>query len=110
MSPDRRQVFRTLHENGCFVMPNPWDVGTARVLAQIGFPAIATTSAGMAWSLGRRDNGVSLAESVHHLKTIAQSVDVPVNADFENGFAIMPVDVASNVSAAVTTGVAGLSI
>jgi methylisocitrate lyase len=91
-------------------MPNPWDVGTARVLAQMGFPAIATTSSGLAWSLGRRDNSVSLAETVHHFKTMAHSVDVPVNADFENGFAIMPVEVASNVAAAVTTGVAGLSI
>ena len=109
-NPDRRQTFRTLHESGCFVMPNPWDVGTARVLAQIGFPAIATTSSGLAWSLGRQDNRVSLAETVSHLKTIADSVDVPVNADFENGFAIMPIDVANNVSAAVTTGVAGLSI
>jgi methylisocitrate lyase len=109
-SPDRRQVFRTLHESGCFVMPNPWDIGTARVLAQIGFPAIATTSSGLAWSLGQQDNCVSLADTVRHLETIAQSVDVPVNADFESGFAIMPVDVANNVSAAVTTGVAGLSI
>jgi len=107
---DRSQTFRVLHESGCFVMPNPWDVGTARVLAQIGFPAIATTSSGLAWSLGRRDNGVSVEETLRHLRTIAQSVDVPVNADFENGFAIMPADVASNVAAAVTTGVAGLSI
>jgi methylisocitrate lyase len=110
MTADRCQIFHTLHESGCFVMPNPWDVGTARVLAQMGFPAIATTSAGLAWSLGRRDHGVSLAETVHHLKTMAQGVDVPVNADFEGGFAIMPVDVANNVSAAVTTGIAGLSI
>ena len=80
------------------------------MLAQIGFPAIATTSSGLAWSLGRRDNSVSLDDTVRHLRTIAQSVDVPVNADFENGFAIMPADVASNVAAAVTTGVAGLSI
>jgi len=110
MSPDRREMFRSLHESGCFVMPNPWDVGTARVLAQIGFPAIATTSSGLAWSLGRQDNNVSLDETVRHLQTIAQSVDVPVNADFENGFAIMPADVAGNVSAAVTTGIAGLSV
>ena len=109
-NPDRRQTFRTLHESGCFVMPNPWDIGTARVLAQIGFPAIATTSSGLAWSLGQKDNSVSLADTVRHLKTIAESVDVPVNADFESGFAIMPTDVATNVMAAVTTGVAGLSI
>ena len=109
-NPDRRQTFHTLHESGCFVMPNPWDIGTARVLAQIGFPAIATTSSGLAWSLGQKDNSVSLADTVRHLETIAESVDVPVNADFESGFAIMPIDVANNVLAAVTTGVAGLSI
>jgi len=110
MSPDRRETFRVLHESGCFVMPNPWDIGTARVLAQIGFPAIATTSSGLAWSMGRRDNSMSMDETVRHLRTLAQSVDVPVNADFENGFAIMPAEVADNVAAAVTTGVAGLSI
>jgi methylisocitrate lyase len=109
-NPDRRQTFRTLHESGCFVMPNPWDIGTARVLAQIGFPAIATTSSGLAWSLGQKDNCVPLADTMRHLETIAESVDVPVNADFESGFAIMPIDVANNVLAAVTTGVAGLSI
>jgi 2-methylisocitrate lyase-like PEP mutase family enzyme len=109
-APDRRETFRLLHDSGCFVMPNPWDVGTARVLAHMGFPAIATTSAGLAWSLGRRDNKVSLDETVRHLRTIAASVDVPVNADFESGFAIMPADVAGNVAAAVTTGIAGLSI
>ena len=110
MSPDRRETFRVLHESGCFVMPNPWDLGTARVLAQIGFPAIATTSSGLAWSMGRQDNSVTRDETVRHLHAVAQSVDVPVNADFTNGFAIMPDDVANNVAAAVTTGVAGLSI
>ena len=110
MSPDRRETFRVLHESGCFVMPNPWDLGTARVLAQIGFPAIATTSSGLAWSMGRQDNNVTLDETVRHLHAVAQTVDVPVNADFTNGFAIMPADVANNVAAAVTTGVAGLSI
>ena len=91
-------------------MPNPWDVGSARVLAQIGFPAIATTSSGLAWSLGQRDNSVSLDETVRHLQAIAHSVDVPVNADFENGFAAMPAEVGRNVSAAASTGIAGLSI
>src|SRR4026207_600627 len=110
MTPDRRQTFRVLHESGCFVMPNPWDLGTARVLAQIGFPAIATTSSGLAWSTGRPDNHVTLDETVRHLHAVAQAVDIPVNADFTNGFAIMPADVANNVAAAVTTGVAGLSI
>jgi methylisocitrate lyase len=110
MSPDRREIFRVLHESGCFVMPNPWDIGTARVLAQIGFPALATTSAGFAWSMGRPDSGVSLDETVRHLHTLAHSVDVPVNADFGHGFAIMPSDVARNVTAALATGIAGLSI
>jgi methylisocitrate lyase len=110
MTLDRRATFRSLHESGCFVMPNPWDVGTARVLAQIGFPALATTSSGLAWSLGRQDNHVTLDETVRHLHAVAGGVDVPVNADFENGFAIMPEDVARNIAAVVTTGVAGLSI
>jgi methylisocitrate lyase len=103
-------VFRQLHESGCFVMPNPWDVGSARLLAQLGFPALATTSAGLAWSLGRADNHVTLEESLDHLRVIADSVDVPVNADFEGGFADDPEGVAANVTDAATTGIAGLSI
>ena len=108
--PDRCGVFRRLHEAGCFVMPNPWDLGSARVLAQLGFPALATTSAGFAWSLGRPDNGVSLADALAHMRAIAASVDVPVNADFEGGFAIEPEAVGHNVSSAASTGIAGLSI
>jgi 2-methylisocitrate lyase-like PEP mutase family enzyme len=107
---DRYRVFRELHESGSFVMPNPWDPGSARVLAQFGFRALATTSAGFAWSLGRSDNGVSLQEALTHLRAIAHSVDVPVNADFEGGFSIEPAGVAANVIAAAGTGVAGLSI
>jgi methylisocitrate lyase len=107
---DLSQRFRGLHEAGCFVMPNPWDLGSARVLAQLGFKAVATTSAGFAWSLGKRDNGVTLAETLSHLRSIARGVDVPVNADFEGGFAIEPAGVADNVSAAAVTGIAGLSI
>ena len=106
----RTVVFRRLHESGCFVMPNPWDVGSARVLEQLGFPALATTSAGLAWSLGRRDSSVSRNETIAHLRAIADAVDVPVNADFENGFATAPADVARNVKIATTTGIAGLSI
>ena len=83
-------MFRRLHESGCFVMPNPWDVGSARVLEQLGFPALATTSSGLAWSLGRRDNSVSRNETIAHLRAMAEAVDVPVNADFEDGFATMP--------------------
>jgi 2-methylisocitrate lyase-like PEP mutase family enzyme len=106
----RVTVFRRLHEIGCFVMPNPWDIGSARLLVGLGFPAIATTSAGLAWSLGRRDNEISLEVSLAHLRAIAGCVDVPVNADFEDGFAKEPARVAANVSAAAATGVAGLSI
>jgi 2-methylisocitrate lyase-like PEP mutase family enzyme len=104
------QAFRRLHESGCFVMPNPWDVGSARLLAQLGFPALATTSAGFAWSLGRPDNGVSLDEALFHLRRVAQAVPVPVNADFEGGFAVEPAAVHANVAAATGTGIAGLSI
>jgi 2-methylisocitrate lyase-like PEP mutase family enzyme len=107
---DRCIVFRNLHESGCFVIPNPWDAGTARVLAKLGFPALATTSSGSAWSMAHRDNHVSLEQSLAHLRLIAESVTVPVNADFEGGFAVHPEDVATNVSRAVETGVAGLSI
>lgn len=107
---DRCRVFRQLHESGCFVIPNPWDLGSARVLAQLGFPALATTSAGFAWSLGRPDNGVSLDEALAHCRSIAHGVEVPVNADFEGGFAIEPTAVRANVAAATATGIAGLSI
>lgn len=109
-SNDRRAVFHQLHESGCFVIPNPWDIGSARLLVQLGFPALATTSSGFAWSLGRRDNHVSLDEALAHLRSIASAVPVPVNADFEGGFAVEPADVAANVAAAATTGIAGLSI
>jgi 2-methylisocitrate lyase-like PEP mutase family enzyme len=102
--------FHRLHAGGCFVMPNPWDIGSARLLVGFGFPAIATTSAGLAWSVGRRDNEISLEVSLAHLRAIAGWVDVPVNADFEDGFAREPAGVAANVSAAAATGIAGLSI
>ena len=107
---DRCQVFHRLHQSGCFVMPNPWDVGSARVLAQSGFPALATTSSGLAWSLGLDDDHVLLDDTLRHCQAIAQRVGVPVNADFKNGFAVEPEDVARNVAAVASTGVAGLSI
>lgn len=110
MTDDRCTVFRALHESGCFVIPNPWDIGSARVLAQLGFPALATTSSGSAWSLGRRDNHTPLVEALVRIHEIADSVTTPVNADFEGGFAIEPEDVATNVTRAIETGVAGLSI
>ncbi len=106
----RRRVFRQLHESGCFVIPNPWDIGSARALVQLGFKALATTSSGFAWSMGRPDNAVTLDECLAHIRSIAHGVDVPVNADFEGGFAIEPATVAVNVTAATATGVAGLSI
>jgi methylisocitrate lyase len=107
---DRIRAFHRLHERGCFVIPNPWDVGSARVLAQLGFSALATTSSGFAWSRGRPDNQVSMDEALAHFRSIAESVDVPVNADFEGGFAVAPAPVSANVTAATATGIAGLSI
>jgi 2-methylisocitrate lyase-like PEP mutase family enzyme len=107
---DRVTAFRRLHADGCFVMPNPWDAGSARALERLGFPALATTSCGFAWTLGRPDNQVRLEEALAHLRVVAAAVAVPVNADFEGGFAVVPDHVAANVSRAATTGIAGLSI
>ena len=104
------QRFRELHQEGCFVIPNPWDLGSARFLASLGFPALATTSAGFAWTLGRRDNRITIQEALTHLETIARGVDVPLNADFEDGFGVEPSLVETNVAAATLTGVSGLSI
>jgi methylisocitrate lyase len=106
----RREAFRELHRSGCFVIPNPWDAGSARFLASLGFKALATTSSGFAWSLGRTDNSVALEEALGHMGAIADAVDVPVNTDFEGGFAVDPDGVAANVSRAAATGIAGLSI
>ena len=107
---ERVLEFHRLHASGCFVMPNPWDSGSARALEQLGFQALATTSAGFAWSLGRADNGITLAQALEHLRQIAAAVSVPVNADFEGGFATEPQQVAANVKLAAATGIAGLSI
>jgi len=107
---DRIAVFRRLHADGCFVMPNPWDAGSARALEQLGFPALATTSAGFAWTLGRADTQATLDEVLTHLRSVVDAVTVPVNADFEGGYAVDPGDVAGNVQRAVGTGIAGLSI
>ena len=109
-SADRIAEFRRLHESGCFVMPNPWDAGSARALALMGFRALASTSAGFAWSSGRPDNTVGLDETLAHLRLITAAVDLPVNADLQNGYAAEPEGVAANVGLAVQTGVAGLSI
>jgi 2-methylisocitrate lyase-like PEP mutase family enzyme len=105
-----RAVFRKLHETGCFVLPNPYDVGSARALKHLGFKAIASTSAGFAWSIGKADNRVTLEDVLAHLTALCDAVDLPVNADFEGGFAHKPDKVAANVTRAVKTGVAGLSI
>src|ERR1700744_3422550 len=105
---EKRADFRALHESGCFVLAKPWDVGSSKVLAPLGFKAIATTSAGMAWAMGRADGQVSLDEVLLHLSALAHAVDIPLNADFENGFADAPADVAANVRLAADTGVAGL--
>jgi 2-methylisocitrate lyase-like PEP mutase family enzyme len=107
---DRSVTFHRLHASGCFVMPNPWDPGSARALEQMGFKALATTSAGFAWTLGRADNQVTLDQALMHLRDIVAAVKVPVNADFEGGFAVDPQHVAANVKLAAATGIAGLSI
>lgn len=107
---DRFDAFRSLHAAGCFVIPNPWDIGSARLLQGMGFSALATTSAGFAWSVGRPDNGVTVEQALDHLRSIASAVTVPVNADFEHGFAAEPDRMAEHVAMAAQTGIAGLSI
>src|ERR1700736_1119683 len=107
---DKRATFRKMHEAGCFALPNPFDVGSAKALQQLGFKALASTSAGFAWSIGKDDNGVTLEEVCTHLTALCAAVDLPVNADFEGGFAHEPEKVAVNVGRAVKTGGAGLSI
>jgi 2-methylisocitrate lyase-like PEP mutase family enzyme len=107
---DKRRSFRKLHESGCFLIPNPWDLGSARYLQGLGFKALASTSAGLAWSLGRPDNALARDQVLAHLHEIAEATDVPLNADFESGFGSSPADVAESVGLAIEAGVAGLSI
>jgi 2-methylisocitrate lyase-like PEP mutase family enzyme len=107
---DRVATFHRLHSSGCFVMPNPWDAGSARALELIGFKAVATTSSGFAWTLGRADYQVTLDQALEHLRVVVDAVKVPVNADFEGGFAVDPQQVKANVNLAAATGIAGLSI
>src|ERR1700751_4780682 len=107
---DKRAAFRKLHESGCFVLPNPFDVGTAKALQHLGFKAMASTSAGFAWTIGKADTRITVDDACDHLTAISAAVDIPVNADFEGGFAVEPQGVATNVARAVKTGVAGLSI
>lgn len=109
---EKRRVFRELHASGCFVMPNPWDVGSARWLQHLGFPALATTSAGAAFGLGLPDSDalVGCDAMLAHVAAVAEATDVPVNADFASGYARAPEDVAANVGRCLGAGIAGLSI
>jgi 2-methylisocitrate lyase-like PEP mutase family enzyme len=107
---ERRASFRRLHETSCFVIPNPWDLGSAVILQSLGFKALASTSSGLAWSHARRDNTMSRDEVLRHLSAMVDTVDLPVNADFENAFGDHPDEVAVNVSLAIDTGIAGISV
>lgn len=106
----RRARFRALHDEGCFVIPNPWDIGSAMRLAALGFSALASSSAAAAWALGKDDGALTLDEALAHLAMLTGATDLPVNADFENGFADDPDAVAANVTRAIATGISGLSI
>lgn len=106
----KRAAFRALHQSGCFVLPNPWDAGSASILAGLGFKALATTSSGYAWSCARADGQLSRAETLAHMRYMVEATDVPINADFESGFADTPEGVAESVRMAIETGVAGISI
>jgi 2-methylisocitrate lyase-like PEP mutase family enzyme len=107
---DKRATFKKMHEAGCFIIPNPFDVGSARALQHLGFKALASTSAGFAWTIAKADNRVTVDEVCDHLTALCAAVDLPVNADFEGGFAHEAEKVGANVARAVKTGVAGLSI
>src|ERR1700743_3041588 len=106
----KRAAFRELHQEGFFILPNPWDVGSAVRLAARGFKALASTSAGFAWTLGRDDGGGTRDELLRHLAALNAATDLPVNADFEAGFADDPEGVAHNVQAALEPGIAGLAV
>ena len=107
---DKRSTFHAMHQSGCFVIPNPFDVGTARYLQSMGFKALATTSSGFAWTKAKPDNGITRDMAIAHLRAMVEATDVPINADFEAGFAHDADGVAESVRLAVETGVAGLSI
>src|SRR5438128_10965901 len=102
--------FRAMHESGCFVLPNPWDIGTAIYLKRLGFKALATTSAGFAFSRGKPDGGVPCDEMLAHIREIVNATVLPVNADFQAGYGDEPEDVAANVRLGIETAIAGLSI
>ncbi|KJC46368.1 2-methylisocitrate lyase [Bradyrhizobium sp. LTSP885] len=107
---DKRTAFKKLHDSGCFIIPNPFDVGSALALQHLGFKALASTSAGFAWTIGKPDNRVTIDDVCNHLTVVCAAADIPVNADYEDGFAVEPEKVAVNVARGVRTGVAGLSI
>lgn len=107
---DKRRSFRQLHESGCFVIPNPWDIGSALYLQGLGFSALASTSSGFAWSQGHADGSMPRDEVLEHLSALVHATDLPINADFESGFASDPAGVSESVQLAVQTGIAGLSI
>jgi len=106
----KRAAFRQLHQSGCFVLPNPWDEGSAKALAAMGFKALATTSAGHAWSNGQADGQLSRADALAHMRLMTEAVDLPLNADFEGGFADTLAELEESVSLAIETGVAGFSL
>jgi 2-methylisocitrate lyase-like PEP mutase family enzyme len=114
MNPSRQTSvaakFRAMHQSGCFVLPNPWDIGTAIYLERLGFKALATTSAGFAFSRGKPDGAVPRDQMLAHIREIVEATALPVNADFLSGYADEPEDVAANVQLCIDTGVAGLSI
>jgi 2-methylisocitrate lyase-like PEP mutase family enzyme len=107
---DKRKTFRTLHEAGCFVIPNPWNIGSARYLEGLGFKALATTSSGHAHAQGHPDGAQNINDVLAHFRELVEATDIPVNGDFENGFADDPSGVAENVTRCIATGVAGLSV
>ena len=106
----KRATFRALHQQGCFILPNPWDAGSARMLQHLGFAALASTSSGFAWTTGRPDYAVTRADALAHFTAIAAAVDLPINADFEACYANDPEGVVESVTLCIATGVAGLSI
>jgi 2-methylisocitrate lyase-like PEP mutase family enzyme len=107
---EKRKRFHALHQSGCFVLPNPWDIGSARMMQHLGFAAIATTSSGFAWTMGRPDYSISMDDVLEHLVSLEEGTDLPINADFESGFARDPENLAANVDLVIDTGVAGFSI
>ena len=107
---EKRARFRDLHRSGCFVLPNPWDIGSARMMQHLGFEAIATTSSGFAWTMGRADYSVTIDNVLDHLAALEKNTDLPINADFQSGFARDPESLAANVDRVINTGIAGFSI